>query len=223
MIYQIYFDEESKKNCSEGWTWYFNENLTEVFEAQVIVDLYKGQEQFGVFSHDVEMPFKEQIGTEKLSFTPKNLQRVLNEYPDVEVFSFQKRRQQENIVKQAENYHKGILKMFEKVLDYANFGKLPELLPQIVLFNSLIANKRFWHQYLNELLIPAMECLRGMPEAYENSGYDKIGRNRQMTDEKKLRFKKAFGKEWYPYHPFICERLPSIFLKKYKFEFKHIF
>lgn len=221
VIYQIYFDEESKKNCSEGWTPFFNENLTEFFENQVIVDLYKGQEQFAVFSHDIEMPFKHWIGNEKLIFNPSNLERVLNEYPAMEVFSFQGRRQQKNIVTQAERYHKGILKMFEKVLDYANFGPLPDDLPQICLFNYQIGNKRFWDMYLKELLIPAMEILKDMPEAYENSGYDRIGR--KMNPEKTKRFQKAFGLDWYPYHPFICERLPSIFLRKHKFNFKHIF
>ncbi|MDA1120868.1 MAG: hypothetical protein O2887_10340 [Bacteroidetes bacterium] len=217
MIYQIYFDAESKKNLTEGFTPYYNENLNEFFENQVIVDLYKGQDIFGVLSHDIDVPFKEN----GLKFTPENLNKVIESYPDVEVFSFQKRRQQNNIVTQAERYHKGIVKMFEKVLEYCEFGALPADLPQIVLFNYLIARPRFWDRYINELLKPAMECLKEMPEAYADSGYARL--TRAMSDEKKKRFKDAFDCEWYPYHPFICERLPSIFLRKHKFNFTHIF
>ena len=217
MIFQVYFDEESKRNCSEGFTWYENKHLTEFFENQVIVDLYTGQDLFGVFSHDIDFAFKE----DELKFSPENLNTILSRWPEVEVFSFQKRRRQKNIVAQAENYHKGIVEMTQKVLDFCDMGPLPAELPQIVLFNYLIARPRFWDKYLKELLIPAMQCLKEMPEAYQDAGYSKL--TRAMTPEKAKRFKEAFGVEWYPYHPFICERLPSIFLRKHKFNFKHIF
>ena len=121
MIFQVYFDEESKRNCSEGFTWYENKHLTEFFENQVIVDLYTGQDLFGVFSHDIDFPFKE----DGLKFSPDNLNTVLSRWQEVEVFSFQKRRRQKNIVAQAENYHKGIVGMTQKVLDFCDMGPLP--------------------------------------------------------------------------------------------------
>jgi len=63
-IWQVYFDENTKKACDPAWNHYDNSyRLTEFFENSVIVDLVNRGEHlkgyFGVFSHDVKdsIPF----------------------------------------------------------------------------------------------------------------------------------------------------------------------
>lgn len=233
-IWQVYFNDIGKKNCYPEFNHYDNsKKLTEHFENSVIVDLidkeeHKKTEYFGVFSHDIrkDMPFKEN----GLPFSPENLETVIQQNQDIDVFAFQKRRKQKNIVLQAENYHKGFVEIVKKILretgfldDWPGRGKwkdskdLPPTLDYIILFNYFIARGAVYERYVNELLRPAMKILEGIPEAYNNATYKKL--NTQEIG----RFTQAFGKPYYPFHPFVLERLPSIFMQKYKYNFKHVF
>lgn len=223
-IHQIYFDDHTKNHCDTAWNWVDNsENLNEFFENQVISDLieqneHRKEEYFGVFSHDVNgsVNFKE----DGLRFTPINLERIISKYK-VDVFSFQKRRQQENIVTQSENYHPGYLNIMNQVLDHCGYT-LPHRLDKIILFNLMVCTGDFWQAYYDDMLKPAMEILKEIPEAYEDSKYHLIGK--PMDPIKSRRFVKAFGKDYYPFHPFICERLASVYLQHNKqWTFKHIF
>jgi len=221
-IYQIYFDEKSHRTCEQEWNHYNNEGkLTEFFENTVIVDLierqvHKPYEYFGVFSHDIrnDRVYKE----DTLRFNPSTLERVVSAY-DVDVFSFEKRRRNTNIITQAENYHHGFIKIIERILEETKFlPVIPKKLDNIILFNHFIARSEIYDQYVNELLIPAMKILKEMPEAYKDSNYIK-----RVSNEMRARFMQAFGQPHYPYHPFICERLPSLFLSKYRYSCKQIF
>jgi len=224
MIYQVYFDEATKKACNPAWKHYDNsKKLNEFFENQVIADLInKGEhlkdDYFAVFSHDVmeSVNFKE----DGLRFSPKALEAVINKNR-VDVFSFQKRRQNENISTQAGHYHPGFNDIMKKVLDYCGL-ELPPKLDKIILFNLMVCRGEFWEAYFKDILAPAMEILKDIPEAYEDSNYHNLIRKKEggWAD----RFKKAFGKDYYPYHPFICERLASIYLQlNPQWTFKHIF
>jgi len=152
--------------------------------------------------------------------TPENINFIVKKY-GCDVYAFCKHRKQENIAIQAERYHHGIIDMFNKILSSMGL-KLPAKLDKIILFNTMIGNEKFWEGYTKDMLFPAMELLKGMPEAYGDSNYHKLGR--PMTPEKTAMFKKSFGLEYYPYHPFILERLPSIYLQYHpELNFKHIF
>ena len=224
-IYQVYFDEATKKACNPAWHHFDNSwKLTEYFENEVIALLinqgeHLKDEYFGVFSHDVmdSINFKE----DGLRFSPKALEAVVKKY-GVDVFSFQKRRQNENISLQANNYHPGFNDIMKKVLDHCGL-ELPPKLDKIVLFNLMVCKGEFWEAYFNDLLRPVMEILKEIPEAYEDSRYALIGR-KDLNDGRGDRFEKGFGKRHYPYHPFICERLASIYLQlNPQWSFKQIF
>ena len=229
MIYQVYFDEKSEANCNGmATTWYYDNSkrLNEFFETGVIADLiekgdHKRDKYFGVFSHDCmdNINFREDGLSNRENFAA-NLDTIINKY-DCDVYSFQKRRKQNNMATQAENYHPGITSMFDKILDSMGL-KMPHRLDKIVLFNLMVGKTEFWERYYFDFLKPAMECMRNMPECYGDSNYHNLGR--PMTPEKTERFMKAFGQPHYPYHPFICERLPSIYLQYHnEFSFKQIF
>lgn len=224
-IWQVYFNEATRKSCDPAWNHYDNsEKLNEYFENQVIADLIlKGEhmkgEYFGVFSHDVKdsIPMK---GIDGFRFSHDTMIRSIKKHP-ADVYGFCRRRENPNIVTQAEHYHPGFLDIINKVLDFCSL-KLPPKLDKIVLFNLMVARGDFWTAYFNDLLHPAMQILRTIPKAYNDSRYALIGK--PMTPEKERRFIKAFGKSYYPFHPFICERLASIYLQlNPQWNFKSIF
>jgi len=216
--WQIYYDEKSKSNCFPEWKHYKNEKLTEHFENSVIVDLYekgecKKEEYFGVFSHAFKkkmvLPMRGDIAR------PATIEKRIDGH---DVYSFFSRRRQENIVYQAENYHTGFIALVDKILSETGFlPKTPKKLDCVVLFNYWIAKGDVYEAYIKELLLPAMEILENSPEAYKDARYKKI------DDNTKARFIDSWGKPYYPYHPFILERLPSIFIQKHKLNYKHIF
>jgi len=222
-IWQIYFDERSRKNCYPEFNHYDNsKTLTKFFENSVIVDLIYRQEHkkakyFGVFSHDIRKDLVFKNKDTGAQFTPNELKRAIENDQHIEVFGFQRRRKQENIILQAENYHPGFIKMMEKILKETGFCEMPHKIDHIILFNYFIATADVYQAYVTELLLPAMQVLETMPEAMERTNY------RKLDTATIGRFSEAFGKPYYPYHPFLLERLPSVFMQKYKPSFKHIF
>jgi hypothetical protein len=209
-IQQIYFDQASKANLLEGAIPYYNQYLTEFFENEVIATLPITGDYHGVFSHDIafEMVFK----MDGLPFTIYNLKLLIDRYPS-DIYSFQKRRQSPNIVYQADNYHPNFSKYMVNVLDAIGW-QLPKRLDFIILFNHFVAKSELYQRYVDELLKPAMEVMKTMPKLYANAGYKKLTPVNVATN-------------WghYPYHPFLCERLPSIFVQKHikEIKCKHLF
>ena len=222
-VYQIYYSDKTKENCFHGRDWwipYNNEgNLTPFFENEVInrgfiLSFQNECEYLGVFSHDIAQEIKFKEGN--LSFSPENLRSVIGDH---DVYSFQKRRHQKNIVLQAENYHPGIVEYTKKILGEIGYD-LPKKLDKIVLFNHFVMRPDIYEEYYNQMLGPAIEVMSQMDELHKDAGYRRLSgkkANFTLTDNQ--------GNEYshYPYHPFICERLVSVWLQYNNYSFKHIF
>lgn len=218
-IFQIYYSQETKAHCfKRGW-WHPYDNtgkLTPFFENTVIANLIKakahrGAEYFGVFSHDIakEIVFKE--NGQRLN--PESLRECMESGHDV--YSFQKRRQQTNIILQAERYHPGFVEYTERILHKIGYA-IPQKLDKIILFNHFIMRSNLYERYVKEMLLPAMKVMATMEELDEDAGYKRKDRRPDFGDQ--------LGYEHYPYHPFICERLPSVWMAYNKdLTFKHIF
>lgn len=220
-VYQIYYSERTYVNCYQGRKWWKPYNnigkLTPYFENQVIVDLinqgkHKQSEYFGVFSHDIgkEISFKEKGEP----FSPESLLKCMD---GTDVFSFQKRRQQENIVYQAENYHPGIVKDTEFILNEIGY-EIPKKLDSIILFNHFVMKSDLYERYVKEMLKPAMKVMETMPELHRDAGYKKLKKGEHPD------FTEHLGYSHYPIHPFLLERLPSVWMVYNKdLTFKHLF
>ncbi|NEO72138.1 hypothetical protein [Moorena sp. SIO3H5] len=229
--YQIYFDGHSKKNLLPGFTPYDNSGkLTEFFENEpisVIADRRHDSDYLGVFSHDINVgfPFYEEIYGERLKFGFEGLEKAIafhyhHENPDV--FGFCKRRSNPNIVRQAENYHPGIYSMIEKIVQDTGFcDKIPDTVPPI-LFNYWIAKTAIYSEYVTQLLRPAMAIMKDMAVLWQDSRYQSISKRHNKPEDRR-KFSDAWGTPWIPYHPFVCERLPSIFFAVKRYKIKHIF
>ena len=214
VCYQIYYSMETAKNCfkeSNWWRLYDRSNrISPYFENDVIKEIVTayhgtGFDYLGIFSHAIgsKITFKEN----GLHFNPENLKAVVSK-GEADFYSFQKRRSNKNIVHQAEQWHPGITNYTRMILEKIGYS-LPERLDRIVLFNHFVARMEIYNRYVEEMLLPAMDIMANMPELNGNAGY--------KTDPPK-------GFNHWPYHPFILERLPSVWLQFNKqVIFKHIF
>jgi hypothetical protein len=210
VIRQIYFDDASKANLLPDAIPYYNGRLTEFFENEVIATQPVQGDYYGVFSHDIaaDMVFR----MDGLNFSIQNLTILIDRYP-ADVYSFQNRRKNKNIVYQADHFHPNFSNYMKQILGEIGW-ELPDKLEFIILFNHFVARADLYQMYIDTLLKPAMEVMRSMPELYADAKYKK-------TPPKNV--KELWGH--YPYHPFLCERLPSIFVQKHKNELicKHLF
>ena len=214
VCYQIYYSLETAKNCFKESNWWRlydrSSRVSPYFENDVIKEIVAaghgtGFDYLGIFSHAIgsKITFKEN----GLLFNPENLKAVISK-GEADFYSFQKRRSNKNIVHQAEQWHPGITGFTKSILEKIGYS-LPDRLDRIVLFNHFVARREVYDRYVHEMLIPAMNVMANMPELYGNAGY--------KTDPPK-------GFNHWPYHPFILERLPSVWLQFNKeVTFKHIF
>lgn len=199
-----------------GWESYDNTGkLTPFFENSVIRELiekgsHKDADYFGVFSHDItkEVVFKH--NGQRLN--PFSLDSCLATGSDI--YSFQARRNQPNILTQAERYHPGFMGYVQEIFSAIGW-EIPPKTDFIILFNHFVARSEIYERYVQELLTPAMDVMTTMPALMKNAGYKKY-----VSDEMK-----RAGLNHYPFHPFICERLPSVWVQKYKKDLKleHVF
>ena len=163
---------------------------------------------FAVFSHDIKHEIV--MKHNRLPFNIVNLEQIID---DDDVYSFQSRRQSKNIIHQAERYHPGFTNFIDYILTEIGY-KIPNVLSKIVLFNHFVAKSEVYERYVREMLEPAMRIMNNMPELHKDANYKK----------KHPDFTNQLGYNFYPYHPFLCERLLSVWLEyNPDITFKHIF
>lgn len=213
-IYQICYDDSTCAKCfKQAETINNNGKLSHFFENDIIKDIYlkhdyTNYDYIAIWSHAIKskIVFKEN----KLTFNYENAVKVLD---GTDVYSFNKRRQQSNIITQAERWHPGIVEMTKHILESIGY-ELPNRLDRIVLFNYWIMKTELFDQYCSEMLLPAIAVADTMPELHKDAGYKKNHKD----------FTKELGYNYYPYTPFIFERLMSVWLQYRKdLSFKHIF
>jgi len=211
-VHQIYYDQASRMNC----TWplkYYNKTLTPFFENEVIVDLVKNKgitgDYFGIFSHKIlrKTIFKQ----DKLILSPDSLEKTVNKY-QADFFAFEKRRKNGHIIKDAERIHRGIATYTMRLLKPLGY-RVPKTITNPVLLNHFVAKKEVYERYVDEMLMPVMRAMgwkekgkwdrKVFPELHQNARYKKTPYN----------FRPYLGYNHYPYHPFILERLPSVWLE----------
>ena len=219
-IWQVYYNATTKRSCLDGWNHYDNRNkLNCFFENQVILDLYHRKEHrrsnyFGVFSHAFATKhfFKNGRGQR---VTPQSLDNEISQNPDIDLFGFHGRRNTKNVMLQAERYHQGGFKSItQEILDACGYD-YPNKTDFVCLFNHFVGRADVYDDYIKTLLEPAMKIMTAMGD-------------RLFVDQKYKRVSqemRSAGLNFYPLHPFICERLPSVYYQQYyrNLSFKQIF
>lgn len=218
-VKQIYYDDKSKANCLGYFTPFRNASPTMFLENTVLsAHAKKCDAQFcGVVSHKVRF---------KINNFPydRNEQKITREYldkllKDCNVLVLQ--RVAGDMMQQLENWHPSARATLQAVLDAIGYhfntaGKIIHT----VYSNHFIARTGIVDEYVRLVLDPAMEVM-------EN---DKNIKRLCMMDSKYTSLagappeslKRAWGVGYWPMHPFICERLFSIYLNNKSYNVKYL-
>ncbi|MEM0354415.1 MAG: hypothetical protein QXW79_02440 [Thermoplasmata archaeon] len=226
--YQVYYSEATKKNCNLGFKLYDNTNkLTYFFENSIIADLLEQQEHkkamfFGVFSHDVVLSdafSKKSLQGHRFSFEGLSQYLKLNDGYDVISFWRSGFVGMRNFVLRSEEWHRGFVKCFQLILNKVGFNaNIKKDTRFLIMQNHFVAKSVVWDDYYNNLLKPAMRVMQEDEEIkkmlFVNTGY--------KAHENKSHLKRQIGLDYYPMHPFICERFISTFLnERLNYKCKH--
>lgn len=225
-VYQIYFDWNSLQVVQHQFPDYIpfsNDDCTVFFEAEVMRKLIEekkhlGCDYFGVVSYKL----KEKLGftmKEKWQHLPNIANHSTNEFtPELfenelkknkpDIMSFQRHMPHDPIL-QANKFHPNFISYWKYIMDMIGFNWEPVMFKDVFYCNYFVARPEIYEQFVVEMLAPAMDVMKTMPELYLNSGYPNKLPNH---------LKEIFNIDHYPYHAFICERMFSywVYLHNYK-------
>jgi hypothetical protein len=202
-VKQIYYQGIHAGMIDQDFEPYRNMNGNKWLENQVFVDLRKAEEHkkadyFGIFS----VKFRNKLGK-----TGAIVKRMIEQNPGFEVYSFFDGVQ--NMWRHADKWHPDFSKVGDMILSKIGYKGATKRDIQMVYSNHWIATPEVYERYVDEMLIPAMEIMESDSEINElvnrDSGY-RIGFKGEKIASKETCLK-VFGKPYYTYHPFICERL----------------
>jgi hypothetical protein len=214
-IFQIYFHESQRAQLD--YVPYFNSasDCTVYFESSVIKRLvesgaHAGSDYFGVVSHQLREKLRytadawrnngEIANTSVRAFTPEDFEQELrSRSPDA--MSFQRHVPHDPITL-ADRFHPNFSHHFRRVMSAIGYGWTPTPFATVFYFNYFVAKADVYERYVREMLAPAMSVMDHMPELMGNSHYPN-----PLPEP----LRASFGVPFYPYHPFLCERLFSYF------------
>ena len=194
---------------------YYNENADKYLESRVISDLvgegdHLNSEYYGVVSY--------RFGAKTGRRSSQVFHWIEKDSYEHDVYGFRANWTTSNIVnlfKQGDRWHPNFSKVATELFKRLDMPCMEQVQPPIF-YNYWICKSELVERFVKEMLNPAMEVLETMDLAYENSEY------RVPTPEGKDQLTKVFGRPYYTYHPFICERLFPAWVTMNKLKYKFI-
>lgn len=216
-FYQICYKPEHESECYPFSKRYFNDSLTEFFENTVIKTLVTASEadKIAVCSWKLRQKMRWNVRR------PRELTLdVLKS--DFQVLSFTGNTQYHQMLNAAEAWHPGFKLIMGKILK--NLGDpMPLEIKKPIYQNHFCATRQVYQQYVFEYLSPAMILMNNDPELRElcwrDSNYSNLAKKDAATPEF---LKEKIGVPYYPYHPFILERLFSVFCHNRKIKVEYL-
>lgn len=201
-IYQVYYEDSQLGLCD--FTPVKNENCTEFFENSVIAELVSAEKEadyIGVVSWNLRGKLISPIGPTGYGFmfNENDIYNVIDRKGVADVFGFI-RYNNHNPLTYFCGVHPKLENFTLKILSELGRGIIPTTLDHVFYGNHFVAKREVYQSYVSELLIPAMEIMKTMPELWQDSGYPKP-LPKHLSEK--------WGVSFYPYHAFICERLFS--------------
>lgn len=213
-IYQIWYDDQTRKMCSDYFTPFHNPELTPFFENQVIYDLcsqgrHLESEWFGVLS---PVFFSKAW---RGGVRPTYMRERMSAETDLVSFHYSRNP---NIILQGHSHHaksKGNFKdIVQRVLrmsgidwDVHNPLRFP------VLMNYVVARDWVWDRYFNEMLEPCMDVMRDATGELKELIWQDAEYGKGRTQTMRRHLQATLGVPYYPMHTFILERLWSVWLE----------
>lgn len=212
LVYQVYYSEETKRNCLPFFTPYENLSTSPYFENQVIVDTYKTcqADYFGVVSHKLKF---------KMSFFPstrdgKVFDRNYLEGLDCDILFLQSHSG--NMMSQLDDWHPGSLALLRDIFTKAGLNAKTGIIKHVIYSNHFLAKYHIYKDYIENFLLPAMKVMESDKRLWQNSGYTRL------TGPPPGRLQEAWGLDYWPLHTFLCERFFSVYLQDKNYKIKHV-
>lgn len=216
-IHQIYYSRLTQNKLIGGFVPHYNKHCSVFFEGDVIRNCikegnHKDTDYFGVVGPKFSSKVKPALRYYAYVI------EFINKHKGADLISLMTAPYHEDPLTYADREHPGFNDILYSALSEINFEferKPVKYTPQC---NFFVATPEFWDHYTSELMFPFMECI----EKRDNSDLSgKVwGKCRYYTLPQHL--KKQWGFDHYTFHPFLVERLPSIFLMKYSDRYKSI-
>lgn len=199
---QIIYKEEQEKACYPFARIHFNNLLTPFFENSVIVDVVESSKAEKISVCSWKLKEKMRWNVRK----PRELtEEVLNS--DYSVLSFTGNTRHHQFLRAAEASHPGFTVLINKVL--ISIGKsAPSEVKNPIYQNHFCASSDIYKNYVREYLKPAMDMMINDKDYWKDSGYSNLNKSGAVSGEY---LKEKIGVPYYPMHPFILERMFSIF------------
>jgi hypothetical protein len=211
-VFQIYFDDSQKVKLNPRSIPYLNDNLTPLFENQVILDLQpqiEGSDYFGVLSHKFEQ--KNEI----------NIPFELIEKGEYDIYCIGKNSIfNHNVLQFSTDTHGSkwrflFFSMVSEVL-FNNDSTLTlavlESINKGIYQNAVICKSDIYNLYIESTLKPCSEWLENNT-SLKSLLYSKCDYNGNLNPEQLI---SKFGVPHYTFHTFLLERLWSLFLQANK-------
>ncbi len=227
-VFQVYFSEYTKEKVEPEYIPYFNHPCSKYFESKVIYDLVEAgehlnSEYFGVVGCNLRLKIHASkfwgrliANQSRRNFMPDSFENFVKSHK-TDIASYTKHLPH-RVFPLAELYHPGICEAVKTILKKLNYGvNYDNLNNQVIYFNYFVARPHIYQDYVETLLGPAIDLmesdtkLRALVESdskYSNPLPKKI------ADQ--------IGFDFWPMHPFICERLINLYLLKNNNEFQLI-
>lgn len=214
-FYQIYYKPEHLSECY-SFAEMVNYPLTEFFENSVIKKLVIESEadKISVCSWKLRQKMRWNVcGPRELS--PEVLRT------DFKVLSFTCNTKYHQMIAAADAWHPGFKVIMQKILK--NLGdSMPSEVKNPIYQNHFCATRQVYQRYVFEYLSPSMILMNNDQELRELCWQDSKYSNLSKKDAASSDFlMENIGVPYYPMHPFILERLFSIFChnKKIKVDY----
>jgi len=214
-IYQVYFDEKSRENVRETP---LEGTVNPLFENEAIVrwanHWIESSEHVGILSHKF---FKDTLNKELVPITKEYIDA--QEF-DTDVIGFCSHLKDEfRMFAHAEKVHKGIDVIYRELFKAIGHEYDPNMKMRFVVYrNHFLARTEVYKRYVDELLIP---CMNAMSDTSNEVLYNAIWQDSKYPYTQKRfrehpglqeRFVEAMGINYYPFHPFVLERMFSYWL-----------
>lgn len=205
-IRQIAYNESTKKLCDPSRI-IFNEKSDKFLENKIIAK-HAGKidaDYIGIFSARFEQKMKGKLPKKTIQKTIKIIEDDNFNFP---VYSFFGGHTRRNVWEVAERWQPGIIECAQFIFN--EFDPEIDILlldTPIVYQNAFVATKEVYMDYVNTWLKPLMKIMTGKVIASmldKNSKY----KGAKLSNEECVN---VFGKPYYTYHPFVCERFFSTY------------
>ena len=222
-IYQIfYLPEEHRPHLDPCCIPYDNSNgKSPFFENEVIRILintyaHTGCDYFGV----IAWSFLKKVNIKNPS-AYLGIQERINAEPGADIYSFFSHWGRHKPFNHPNSGHPGMWKIAQVLMsrmkldiDTRNYS-----VARAIYMNYFIAKPSVYDAYVSEFLIPAMAIMSNPAdqEMQQLLWGDSNYKRDVMTDAERARLVSLFGKNFYPWHAFICERLFNVW---YSMNFK---